>query len=355
MCSAYRLLFQSVTKMISHDEKVLRKCGIFKYNCEKCITAMVFNHPIIIPLCPIITKCNKNSETCCFKISKLRQFAAILFIIILIVINALYFCELSVMCGVDKTNCLQEITQILYSTLATMILIFGNLRPKHTITVLEEWCTTLKYSQANCNKGDLVRKNLIYLFILIILPFISGLTSYMILRDEINTVIKSICLILSLHLQLAAMFRHAMIMTFIQRVYESFALELKRSLKERQYQETTSQTFHDMLQKLRKYYALLANNTMLITKSSSAKLFIWLVCVIVILGINIYNLVLAFGEGFASVSDMVVPFETYGLISLILYIITCAQRLSNVVSDFLLSRFSYRFFHPFMSCFYMYH
>lgn len=321
--------------MSLYDERILKKCGLFKYNCGRCLVAMVFNYPIIVPLSPIISKCDNTHPRGRFEVSKLRQFFAFLTVALLILISTFYIYHLPTLCKLDTGICLQVITQILYSTISITVLIYGHVKPTKSIDVLVEWCDILKNDQSILNCSDLIKKNISYLLVLIIMPPVTGVSSYMILRYQGYATMKSMSLVLCLQLQLAAMFRHAMIMTFIQKIYQAFGKELKSILRNREKQNepfTTMKDFEKTLQNIRLYYSTLASSVMLITKNSSGKLLLWLMCVVIILGMNIYNLVVACGEGFKSAEDMAIPFETYGLISLILYIIKCVQDLADVVS-----------------------
>lgn len=323
-----------------YDERVSKKCGLFKYNCRRCLVAMVFNYPIIVPLSPIVSKCDNTHPGGCFEISKFRQFAALLTVALLILISTFYIYHLPILCELDTGICLQVITQILYSTIGITILIYGHVKPTKSIEVLVEWCDILKNNQIILNYSELIKKNISYLLVLIVMPLVTGVSSYMVLRYQGYATIKSISLVLCLQLQLAAMFRHAMVMAFIQKIYLAFGKEVKNILEKREKQgfhqiepSTTIKDFEKSLHNIRLYYSTLASSVMLITKNSSGKLLLWLMCVVIILGMNIYNLVVACGEGFKSTEDMAIPFETYGLISLILYIIKCVQDLSDVVSN----------------------
>lgn len=326
--------------MLSRDQSSFKKCGLFKSKCGRCITSMVFNHPRFLPLSPIICKCDNINSKGHFEVSKFRQFVALFFTAALIAITVMYLYRLQLMCEQNTTVCLQALTQILYSILSVIILIYGHVKPKITIQLLEEWSEIVRNNTFVCTHNDLLIRNVVYLTTLLAAPLATGFISYMFLRDQTNVEVRCVCLVLSLQLQLAGMFRHAMIMTFLQKVYQSFGLEIKSVLEERDKkgsdqnrQSTTESRFEESFLYFRKYYVSLTSNTLLITKNNSEKLFAWLVSVIIILGINIYNLVLACSNGFSVPSDLVIPFETYGLISLILHIIKCVQQLSDVVSN----------------------
>lgn len=325
----FEIIIVCVT-MTPLSQQVVKKCGLLKYKCKRCLTVMVFNHPSFLLLSPISGTCDNVCENGRFQVSKCRQAAAVILAVILTLICASYAYKFPLACKLDRTVCLQAITQLIYFIVALTIVITGNLKPKNAMEFQEEWYTVLTHNNFEYSPRDLLKRNFIYSVILVCMPPAAGVSSFMVSRHENYAIMKSLCLIFSLHLQLAAIFRHAMITKFIENLYKSFSGELKNSLEERELGALDG--FEEKLHALRSHYSLLAGNTQFLAHNYTSKIFAWLVCTITILGINVYNLVLAFSEGFGSAADMAIPLETYTLILLILYVVKCVQDLSDVVS-----------------------
>lgn len=297
---------------------------------------MVFNHPSFLPLTPFSSTCDNITENGSFGVSRVRQFAAVLlFTVFLTTTGVAYTYQFPFQCHESNSICLHEVAQLMYILVGFPVIIYGHLKPKCGTEFLTEWYKILENDDFICANKDLVKRNCIYSTILILMSPISAVLSSTVWRDgEVYTsLLRSIFLAAALNLQQAAIYKHGLIMKFIETVYRNFGKKLQVLLEENEEHRSTS-NLEEELQNLRKHYSLLENNTRFITHSNGSKFLAWLGCIMTVVGINIYNLVLAWSNGFQSISDMAIPFETYGLIAITVYVIKCAQQLSEAVRKF---------------------
>lgn len=325
--------------MPQNNHRVPKRCRATEVMCTRCFILSIFSYPSLIRISPVTSTCDRVQKDGCFKTSRKRQFVTSVFGMTLLAVVIYFIVAFPLDCrNVSRTTCLQSLIQLLFSITGIVVILYAHLNTQRGIEVLTEWyklindINNISGVSPDQEAHNITKRSLIYTATIVSLPLVTGGLSYLVFRNQDYPMLRMTATTFSQFLQTTAIFRHVIIMAFLEFVHRHFGKAVKQLLQEEQEHPLKHNNLEEKLKTLRKYYSSVASSTLLFTQNKASAFILWLCCIVLILGINVYNLVFALSDGFSSETDVAVPAQTFGSMGLIVYLVTCVQRLSDAVS-----------------------